>query len=247
MGADMYTKDLVDDIKEIQKVMGVCPRHDLLWGSLTGQEHLLFYGRLRGLKGAKLDRAVRAGLADVSLTFAAKKAAKAYSGGMKRRLSVACCLIGKPKIVYLDEPSTGLDPASRRKLWDVIRRASKDCAMILTTHSMEEADALCDRITIMAGGKLRCLGSGALLKAEYSEGYKFSVSCNQDQVAAADAFVRSSVFSGAAEGDIKQLNTLSGTTNCTVKNEVVEKTSLSKVFKTMEESKRSKDTSLTIS
>ena len=60
----------------------------------------------------------------MSLTFAAKKASKTYSGGMKRRLSVACCLIGKPKIVYLDEPSTGLDPASRRKLWDVIRRCT---------------------------------------------------------------------------------------------------------------------------
>merc|ERR1711871_1782714 len=238
MGADMYTKDLVDDIKEIQKVMGVCPQHDLLWGSLTGQEHLLFYGRLRGLKGAKLDRAVRVGLADVSLTFAAKKAAKAYSGGMKRRLSVACCLIGKPKIVYLDEPSTGLDPASRRKLWDVIRRASKDCAMILTTHSMEEADALCDRITIMAAGKLRCIGTGIELKQTYSEGYKFSVSCAPDAVASADNFVRTQVFAGSKPEQIKQLNTLAGTTNYTVSNDLVRSTTLSKVFKTMETAKK---------
>merc|ERR1711871_852930 len=246
MGADMYTKDLVDDIKEIQKVMGVCPQHDLLWGSLTGQEHLLFYGRLRGLKGAELDKAVRVGLADVSLTFAAKKAAKAYSGGMKRRLSVACCLIGKPKIVYLDEPSTGLDPASRRKLWDVIRRAPKDCAMILTTHSMEEADALCDRITIMAGGKLRCLGSGALLKAEYGEGYKFSVSCPEDQVAASDSFVRDTVFAGAPEGAVTQLNSLSGTTNYTVSNDVVKQICLSGIFETMERTKSMADGKLAI-
>jgi ABC-type multidrug transport system ATPase subunit len=131
--ATFHTKDLVDDIKEIQKVMGVCPQHDLLWGSLTGVEHLLFYGRLRGLSGDELQLEVRKGLADVSLTFAAKKASKTYSGGMKRRLSVACCLIGKPKIVYLDEPSTGLDPASRRKLWDVIRRASKVLPILLSS------------------------------------------------------------------------------------------------------------------
>jgi ABC-type multidrug transport system ATPase subunit len=235
--ADLYQKDLVDDIKQIQKVMGVCPQHDLLWGSLTGIEHLLFYGRLRGLSGKELDHEVRKGLADVSLTFAAKKASKTYSGGMKRRLSVACCLIGKPKIVYLDEPSTGLDPASRRKLWDVIRRASKDCAMILTTHSMEEADALCDRITIMAAGKLRCLGSGALLKQEYGEGYKFSVSCPVDKAAIADEFVRNTVFSGAPDGTVTQLNSLGGTTNYTVSNTVVKDMGLSKVFRTMEETK----------
>jgi ABC-type multidrug transport system ATPase subunit len=81
------------------------------------------------------------------------------SGGMKRRLSVAIALMGDPLVVYLDEPSTGLDPSSRRLLWDVIKNARKDKAVVLTTHSMEEAEALCDRLGIFVGGRLQCVGN----------------------------------------------------------------------------------------
>ena len=83
-----------------------------------------------------------------------KKRVKEFSGGMKRRLSVACSLMGNPRLVYMDEPSTGLDPASRRKLWELIVEGKKGRAIILTTHSMEEADVLCDRIGVMCRGEL---------------------------------------------------------------------------------------------
>merc|ERR1712166_1090701 len=99
----------------IHQTMGVCPQHDVLWSDLTAREHLLFYGRL---KGDVLEREVVEVLKDVQLTFAADRPCGKYSGGMKRRLSVANSLVGSPKVVYLDEPSTGLDPASRRTLWD---------------------------------------------------------------------------------------------------------------------------------
>ena len=78
---------------------------------------------------------------------------------MKRRLSVAISLIGDPLVAYLDEPSTGLDPSSRRLLWDVIKKAKKKTAIVLTTHSMEEAEALCDRLGIFVGGQLQCIGN----------------------------------------------------------------------------------------
>ena len=87
---------------------------------MTAREHLLFYGRLKGLNGKNLDDEVNEVLEDVQLTFAADRPCGNYSGGMKRRLSVANSLVGNPKVVYLDEPSTGLDPASRRTLWDCI-------------------------------------------------------------------------------------------------------------------------------
>ena len=116
-------------------------------------------------KGAALKREVRRVLADVALTAWADKPSRSFSGGMKRRLSVACALVGGPRIVYLDEPSTGLDPASRRRLWRVItefkQRASEGSGVVLTTHSMEEAEVLCDRIAIMSEGRLRCIGHGA--------------------------------------------------------------------------------------
>ncbi|CAK7322852.1 unnamed protein product [Dovyalis caffra] len=157
--------------------MGVCPQHDLLWETLTGREHLLFYGRLKNLKGAALKKAVEDSLRSVNLFNGgvADKQAGKYSGGMKRRLSVAISLIGDPKVVYMDEPSTGLDPASRSNLWNVVKRAKQDRAIILTTHSMEEAEYLCDRLGIFVSGGLQCVGNPKELKARYGGSYVFTM------------------------------------------------------------------------
>lgn len=108
----------------------------------------------------------------VNLTYAANQRAGSFSGGMKRRLSVACALLGDPKLVFLDEPTTGMDPVSRRQVWDIIERAKQGRAIILTTHSMEEADILGDRIAIMARGNLRCLGTSLRLKQKFGAGYQ---------------------------------------------------------------------------
>ncbi|KAF8399433.1 hypothetical protein HHK36_015298 [Tetracentron sinense] len=134
---------------------------NLLWETLTGREHLQFYGRLKNLKGAALTQAVEESLKSVNLFHGGvgDKQAGKYSGGMKRRLSVAISLIGDPKVVYMDEPSTGLDPASRNNLWNVVKRAKQDRAIILTTHSMEEAEVLCDRLGIFVDGSLQCIGN----------------------------------------------------------------------------------------
>ncbi|PNW72975.1 hypothetical protein CHLRE_14g613950v5 [Chlamydomonas reinhardtii] len=112
----------------------------------------------------------------VKLTYAAGQRAGSYSGGMKRRLSVAIALLGDPRIVYLDEPTTGMDPISRRYVWDIIQEAKPGRAIVLTTHSMEEADILGDRIAIMARGKLRCIGTSLRLKQRFGSGYTLAVS-----------------------------------------------------------------------
>jgi hypothetical protein len=112
---------------------------------LPGREHLLFYARIKALSGKRLRRAVDDALRSVNLLGVGEELVGGYSGGMKRRLSVAIALVGDPSVVYLDEPSTGLDPASRQLLWNVIRAARRERAVVLTTHSMEEAEALCDR------------------------------------------------------------------------------------------------------
>lgn len=108
----------------------------------------------------------------VNLTYASQQRAGSFSGGMKRRLSVAVALLGDPKLVFLDEPTTGMDPVSRRQVWDIIERAKQGRAIILTTHSMEEADILGDRIAIMARGNLRCLGTSLRLKQKFGAGYQ---------------------------------------------------------------------------
>ncbi|KAE9601962.1 putative sulfate-transporting ATPase [Lupinus albus] len=169
--------DIRNQINKIYTTTGVCPQHDLLWESLTGREHLLFYGRLKNLKGSALTRAVEESLKNLNIFDGgvADKRAGTYSGGMKRRLSVAISLIGDPKVVYMDEPSTGLDPASRNSLWNVIRVAKQDRAIILTTHSMEEAEALCDRLGIFVNGSLQCIGNPNELKSRYGGSYVFTM------------------------------------------------------------------------
>ncbi|XP_042521053.1 ABC transporter A family member 7-like isoform X2 [Macadamia integrifolia] len=184
--------DIRTDMDKIYTNMGVCPQHDLLWESLTGREHLLFYGRLKNLKGSALTQAVEESLRNVNLFHggvADKKAGK-YSGGMKRRLSVAISLIGDPKVVYMDEPSTGLDPASRNNLWNVVKRAKKDRAIILTTHSMEEAEVLCDRLGIFVDGSLQCIGNPKQLKARYGGSYVFTITTSNQEEEVVEVMVR---------------------------------------------------------
>jgi len=163
------------DLSEIYAKMGVCPQHDILWGSLTGRMHVAFFGRLKGMKGKVLDEHVDQVLKSVNLSVAGDRKAGGYSGGMKRRLSVANSLVGNPDVVFMDEPSTGLDPASKHQLWDVISASKAGKSMILTTHSMEEADVLCDRIAIMAGGELQCIGRSWQLKRRFGKGYTATI------------------------------------------------------------------------
>ncbi|KAG1668128.1 hypothetical protein FOA52_003915 [Chlamydomonas sp. UWO 241] len=145
---------------------GICPQHDTLWGPLSAREHLLCYARIKGLmKGGEdetddLATAVEAALVAVQLAGAVADApCSTYSGGMRRRLSFALALVASPAVLYLDEPSTGLDPASRRMLWQAVQSARARCAIVLTTHSMEEAERLSDRVGMFVGGRLRCVGS----------------------------------------------------------------------------------------
>ncbi|CAL5012166.1 unnamed protein product [Urochloa decumbens] len=138
--------NLKTDMNEIYANIGVCPQHDLLWESLTGREHLLFYGQMKNLTGISLKKAVEESLKSVNLF---------HSG------------FGDNSVVYMDELSTGLDPMSRIDLWNVIKQAKKDYTIILTTHSMEEAEELCDRIGIFIDGEFHCIGTPNELKARY--------------------------------------------------------------------------------
>jgi len=120
-------------------------------------------------------------MSEVYLTKFANFKTRQLSGGMKRRLSVAISLVGDPKIVFLDEPTTGLDPENRRQLWDILTESKRKRAMVLTTHSMEEADVLCNRIGIITDGTLRCVGSKVRLKTLYGGGYHLYINCHKDK------------------------------------------------------------------
>ena len=117
-------------------------------------------------------------LDSLTLTPHADKISENYSGGNKRKLSLGIALVGNPKVLFIDESSSGMDPAARRRIWDLIAEAAKDRAVILTTHSMEEAEALCNRVAIMINGNIRCLGGVQHLKQKFLGGYTLSMSCN---------------------------------------------------------------------
>lgn len=118
---------------------------------------------------------------EVYLTQKAKAKTRELSGGMKWRLSVAISLVGEPKIVFLDEPSTGLDPENRRQLWDILAEVRGRWAIIITTHSMEEADVLCHWIGIVMDGVLRCNGAQVRLKTKYGGGYHLFINCHKSK------------------------------------------------------------------
>ncbi|RKP20418.1 hypothetical protein ROZALSC1DRAFT_28087 [Rozella allomycis CSF55] len=139
--------------------IGVCPQYDILWPDLTVEDHLLFYARLKGVQINEERKVVQDAMRKVALQSFEKRKAKSLSGGEKRRLSIAIAMLNNPKVVFLDEPTTGLDPEVRRFIWNIINNAKKGTTIILTTHSMEEADVLCSRIGIMAKGTLRCIAS----------------------------------------------------------------------------------------
>lgn len=158
-------------MSNIRRMIGVCPQFDILWDALTAKEHMELFASIKGLPTSTIKSVAEQSLIQVKLSQAANVRAGSYSGGMKRRLSVAIALIGDPKLVFLDEPTTGMDPITRRHVWDIIEEAKKGRAIVLTTHSMEEADILSDRIAIMAKGKLRCIGTSIRLKSKFGTGY----------------------------------------------------------------------------
>jgi ABC-type multidrug transport system ATPase subunit len=171
--------DIKTRLDQVQLQMGVCPQFDILWKDLTVKEHLLFYARLKGISPETEEAMVEKAITEVKLERFANFKTKQLSGGMRRRLSVAISLVGEPKIVFLDEPSTGLDPENRRQLWDILGEARGKRAIILTTHSMEEADVLCNRIGIVTDGVLRCVGKQIRLKTLYGGGYHLFVNCHR--------------------------------------------------------------------
>uniref|UniRef100_A0A3Q1EER0 ATP binding cassette subfamily A member 1 n=1 Tax=Acanthochromis polyacanthus TaxID=80966 RepID=A0A3Q1EER0_9TELE len=162
-------KSILREIDEVHQNMGYCPQFDAINELLTGREHLELYAILRGVPEKEV---AEWGIRKLSLLKYADKAAGSYSGGNMRKLSTAMALIGAPPVVFLDEPTTGMDPKARRALWNCIHSVIKEGrSVVLTSHSMEECEALCTRMAIMVNGRFRCLGSVQHLKNRFGDGY----------------------------------------------------------------------------
>jgi len=167
----IYGHSVRREISTIRQFIGLCPQFDILWDELTAREHLELYAALKGIPRRSLRNEALQKLKEVNLEHVANQRVSTFSGGMRRRLSVAISLIGNPKIVFMDEPTTGMDPQNRSEVWRVIERTKQQRIVVLTTHSMEEANVLSDIIGIMAAGRLKCFGSASALKRQYGEGF----------------------------------------------------------------------------
>jgi ABC-type multidrug transport system ATPase subunit len=176
-GHDATGNEESNGVTLARRHIGFCPQVDPLLDLMTARETLQMYGRLRGIPYRYIDGKVESLLEQLSFTPHADKPAQHLSGGNKRKLSLGIALIGDPKVLLIDESSSGMDPLSKRRMWNLIAKVSKDKTVIVTTHSMEEAEALCTRAGIMAKGQLLCLGSVQHLKTKYLDGYTIDVYC----------------------------------------------------------------------
>ncbi|TDC44505.1 ATP-binding cassette domain-containing protein [Actinomadura sp. KC345] len=159
--------DVVKEAHKVRQLIGLTGQYAGVDEMLTGTENLILIGRLLGLSR----RASKARAAELlerfQLTEAAERAAKTYSGGMRRRLDLAASLVGRPQILFLDEPTTGLDPRSRNGLWDIVRGLTADgVTVLLTTQYLEEADQLADDIVVIDRGQIIAHGTSDVLKAQ---------------------------------------------------------------------------------
>uniref|UniRef100_H3H5H8 ABC transporter domain-containing protein n=1 Tax=Phytophthora ramorum TaxID=164328 RepID=H3H5H8_PHYRM len=184
-----------EDMDELRQSLGICFQHDVLFPELSVQEHLQFFGQIKGYANEELQEVVDRQIREVGLTEKRNSKPNDLSGGMKRKLSVAVSLLGDSSLVFLDEPTSGMDPYSRRSTWEILLNNRNDRVMVLTTHFMDEADILGDRIAIMAEGEMRCCGSSLFLKNRFGAGYNLTLvkddaKCDDDAVA---AFVKSYV------------------------------------------------------
>ena len=162
--ADIFGIDLFDKMDDVRQFLGVCPQHNILFDLLTPEEHLEIFCDFKGVKSHLKSEEIDKMLTEIALHDHKGSIAKNLSEGSKRKLSVAIALIGGSKLVLLDEPTSGMDLSSRRTLWNMLKNYKNDRIIILTTHYMDEADILGDRIAIMAEGKVVCLGSSLFLK-----------------------------------------------------------------------------------
>ena len=174
--ASLFGIDLFKERELAEKHIGLCPQHDILFDKLSVYEHLEVFGTFKSMKGEEIKAQAEVLLKEFHLWDKLNAEVHTLSGGMKRKLSICIAFLGNhTKFVMLDEPTSGLDMTARRDLWASLQAYNKDKILLLTTHYMDEADFLGDRIAIMSFGNLKCCGSSLFLKKRFGIGYNLTI------------------------------------------------------------------------
>ena len=174
--------DILDsnNMDRFRNVLGICPQHDVLFEDLTIREHLEMFCIFKGFETGNLENEINKTIHDFELDDIQNITAKNLSAGQRRKLSIAISLIGGSKVIFLDEPSSGMDITSRRNLWDILKRQSEQKIIILTTHYMEEASVLGQRIGIINAGKMKCIGTPLFLIERFGKFMSLNVTKEED-------------------------------------------------------------------
>ena len=182
-GKAIYSGENVLDSNNMGKfrtVLGICPQHDTLFEDLTVREHLEMFSIFKGVEEKKVNDEVNKTLRDFIMTDIQNMLAKNLSAGNRRKLSIAISLIGGSQVIFLDEPSSGMDITSRRNLWEILKRQTDGKIIILTTHYMEEASVLGKRIGIINAGRMKCIGSPLFLIEKYGKFMSLNITKESD-------------------------------------------------------------------
>jgi len=243
----IFSKEFKSNAKEIKSNIGVVPQEIAVFPELTAKENVNFFGRLYGLKGNTLKTSTVEALAFVGLEDHEDTVAQTMSGGMKRRLNIACAIVHKPKLVIMDEPTVGIDPQSRNHIMESVKQLNKlGSTIVYTTHYMEEVEALCNEIAIIDHGRVIATGTKEYLKDMISEEQKqvieienitFSIVDDIKQITGViDCFLIDNELTILSNRDTDNINPI---INCImkhggmIKNLQIEQPSLEDVFLTL--------------
>ena len=176
--------NVAQERRQYLRRIGYCPQQDALIDNLTGAQMLALFARLRGMPEEWIESAVEDALDKLGLARIGHIESNNYSGGNKRRLSVGIALIGAPEVIFLDEPTSGVDPRSRRRLWSTLIEFQQQTrsSIVMTSHSMNECECLCDRVAIMVGGQFKVLGSIQYLRTKLSQGFSLLLKLNPERL-----------------------------------------------------------------
>ncbi|KAH8286341.1 hypothetical protein KR054_007221, partial [Drosophila jambulina] len=165
--------DIRTQLDKARQSLGICPQNNVLFMKMSVRDHIIFFSKLKGVRGSEaVNREVSKYVGILGLEAKSLVAAENLSGGMKRKLSLCCAMCGSARVVLCDEPSSGIDAAGRQSLWELLQAEKRGRTVLLTTHYMDEADVLGDRIVILSAGKLLCRGTSFYLKKRYGTGYQ---------------------------------------------------------------------------
>ena len=156
-----------DIINHFRKLVGICPQYDVLFNNLTVEEHLELYCEFKSVEQSKIPKEINAVLNNIGLSDKRSTKASDLSGGQKRKLSIGLAIVGGSSIIILDEPTSGMDITSRRNLWDILKRCLIGKIIILSTHFMEEASVLGNRVGILTEGKIKAEHIGSPLELSF--------------------------------------------------------------------------------